>query len=112
MNLEFHIHICLSFVVRVVGTGGSTIRGFLVQARVPDNPPPAAPMLLGSFQTGAGTQQTLDCDTVGAAAMVTLHDFCGIVLPTYYIHTHKPLSMLYRSMVICTPFCRLVKLSC
>ena len=59
------------FVVRVVGTGGSTIRGFLVQARVPDNAPPAAPMLLGSFQTEAG-QQPLDCDSVGAST-VTLH---------------------------------------
>ena len=64
------------FVVRVVGTGGSTIRGFLVQARVPDNAPPAAPMLLGSFQTGTG-QRTLDCDAVGAST-VTLHDFRAI----------------------------------
>ena len=42
-----------------------------MQARAPSNAPPAAPMLLGSFQTVAG-QQTLDCDAVGAAATVIL----------------------------------------
>ena len=43
-----------------------------MQARAPNNPPPAAPMLLGSFQTGAGNQRTLDCDAVGASATVRL----------------------------------------
>ena len=61
--------------MRVVGTGGSTFRGFLVQARAPSNAPPAAPMLLGSFQTGAGSQRVLDCDAVGASTVGQLKLF-------------------------------------
>ncbi len=54
------------FLVRLFG---NSIRGFLVQARMPGNTPSVGvnPMLLGSFQTVSG-QQTLACDLAAAAA--------------------------------------------
>ena len=61
------------FLVRLFG---NTIRGFLVQARMPGDTPSLGvnPMLLGSFQPVSG-QQTLDCDLMAGAAdeiMLTL----------------------------------------
>ena len=61
-----------SVAVRLVGTtAAATIRGFLVQARVPGDTPTLgqAPMLLGSFQPATG-QQTYDCDGAGVANQV------------------------------------------
>ena len=59
-----------------------------MQARVPDNAPPAAPMLLGSFQTGAGNQQTLDCDAVGAAATVRLQCLLHAISDSTFIYMY------------------------
>ncbi len=61
------------FLVRLFG---NSIRGFLVQARMPGDTPSVGvdPMLLGSFQTVSG-QQTLACDLMAGAAnevMLTL----------------------------------------
>ena len=54
------------FLVRLFG---NSIRGFLVQARMPGNTPgvDVDPMLLGSFQPANG-QQTLACDLMAGAA--------------------------------------------
>ena len=69
-----------------------------MQARVPDNAPPAAPMLLGSFQTGAGNQRTLDCDVVGAST-VRLH--CLLYAISDSILCYPP----YISMKTVSTFC-------
>ena len=55
-------------------TVAATIRGFLVQARIPGDTPTLGqtPMLLGSFQTGSG-QQNYDCDGAGVANEVALY---------------------------------------
>ena len=76
-NLAFQWKIEIAFNIRctvgLVGTTtAATIRGFLVQARVPGDTPTLGqtPMLLGSFQTASG-QQTYDCDGAGVSNQVT-----------------------------------------
>ncbi len=56
-------------LVSAVTLSGGTMRGFLIQARMPGNAPGNGvdPMLLGSFTPTLGTQN-LNCDLVNNAA--------------------------------------------
>ncbi len=79
------------FLVRLFG---NSIRGFLVQARMPGNTPSVGvnPMLLGSFQTVSG-QQTLACDLMAGAAnevMLTLKPSSTSAWVSVCYHMHLP----------------------
>ncbi|XP_064386742.1 putative ferric-chelate reductase 1 [Halichondria panicea] len=71
LTKAFHYEPGVEYNVELVGTT-HFFKGFIIQARDPATPPPAAPRLIGQFTAVSDGAKTLSCDQGGVSAEATV----------------------------------------